>query len=62
MLKDLNPTTRCYPRRSEDAFPDPVANSQWWYPPERSMHTRHIVLGCIGIVMWIGVGIFLLKG
>ena len=60
MLPDLNPTTRCYPRRCEDAFPDSVANAQWWYPPERNVRKRDILLGCVGIVMWIGLGTLLL--
>lgn len=60
MLKDLHPTTRCYPRRLEEAFQDKVANAEWFYPPERNTHTRHILLGLLGIVMWAGVGVLLL--
>ena len=62
MLRDLNPTTRCYPRRLEDAFRDPVAESQWFYPPERNTHLRDIALGVIGCVLWVGIGYLLVKG
>jgi hypothetical protein len=29
-----NPTVRKYPRTLEEAFPDGVENSQWFFPPE----------------------------
>jgi len=29
-----NPTVRKYPRTMEEAFPDGVENSQWFFPPE----------------------------
>lgn len=53
MLRDLHPTTRCYPRRLEDAFPDKVANAEWFYPPERSTHARDIILGALGCALWV---------
>ena len=62
MLKDLNPTTRCYPHTTDEAFPDKVARAQWFYPPERSVYKRHIALGLLGICMWIGIGVLLLRG
>lgn len=62
MLRDLNPTTRCYPRRLEDAFRDPIEQAQWFYPPERNTLLRDILLGAIGIVLWVGTGYLLMKG
>lgn len=42
-----------YPRRMEEAFRDPVVEAEWFYPPERNPHVRHILLALLGIVMWI---------
>lgn len=60
MLKDLNPTTRMYPRRLDEAFQDNVQRAEWFYPPERNARARDIALGLLGIVMWIGIGFLLL--
>lgn len=60
MLKDLNPTTRMYPRRLDEAFQDNVERAQWLYPPERNMAVRHIVMAVLGVAIWIGVGFLLL--
>lgn len=60
MLKDLNPTVRSYPRTTDEAFPDRIERAEWFYPPERNPHMRHIMLGLLGIVMWIGIGFVLL--
>lgn len=61
MLKDLNPTTRSYPRRMEDAFPNDVENAQWFYPPERKRSLTNAALTIAGIVMWAVVIALLLK-
>lgn len=60
MLKDLNPTVRSYPRTLDEAFPNKIEQAEWLYPPERNPHVRHIALACVGIVMWIGIGVVLL--
>ena len=60
MIKDLNPTTRMYPRRLDEAFQDKVERAQWFYPPERNTALRSVLLSIVGIVMWIGVGFLML--
>lgn len=61
MLRDLNPTTRRYPRRMEEAFHDPIANAQWFYPPERNTALNDIVMGAIGIVLWVCIAYLIVK-
>ena len=34
-MKDLNPTTRRYPRTTDEAFP----TGHWWYPSEKPKRT-----------------------
>ena len=58
-LEDLNPTTRCYPRRIEDAFKDDIANAQWFYPPEKSNTWSNLALGGLGLCMWVGIAYLL---
>ena len=29
-----HPTTRCYPRSMDEAFPNSVERAEWFYPPE----------------------------
>lgn len=62
MLRDFNPTTRCYPRTIGEAFPNKVETAEWWYPPKRSTALRDIALGVIGIVLWVVTGYLLMKG
>ena len=41
------PTARCFPRTTNKAFPNDVANAQWWYPPEQRWQDK--VLFAIGV-------------
>ena len=61
MLKDLNPTTRCYPRRLEDAFQNDVASAQWFYPPERKRGLADAAMSIAGVAMWIVALVLLVK-
>ena len=56
MLEDLNPTTRCYPRTTREAFPDDIENSKWWYPPEQ--RTRDKVFFAVGVALWCLLGFY----
>ncbi len=61
MLEDLNPTTRKYPRRMEDAFQNSAEQAQWFYPPERKRNFASILLSVAGIAVWIGAIVLLIK-
>lgn len=52
----MNPTTRCYPRTTRDAFPHDAENAKWWYPPEQ--RTRDKVFFAVGVVLWIFIGFY----
>ena len=58
-LDDLNPTTRCYPRTIEEAFPDSIERTQWWYPPERSWNAWDVIFTTLGIILWIEIAYYL---
>lgn len=61
MHRDSNPTTRCYPRRLEEAFDDPVQRAQWFFPPERSQRRRDVLLAILGIALWALVAYLMLR-
>lgn len=61
MLEDLNPTTRCYPRRMDEAFQNSAEQAQWFYPPERKRNFASILLSVAGIAVWIGAIVLLIK-
>ncbi len=61
MLEDLNPTTRCYPRTMNDAFPDDVTNAEWFYPPERNTTFMSLLVGGTGFLMWLGLAYLFAK-
>jgi hypothetical protein len=48
------PTTRRYPRTTQEAFPQD--NTQWWYPPEQRLRDK--VFFWIGIAIWVGLMIY----
>ena len=55
-LEDLNPTTRCYPRTLEEAFPNTIERAEWFYPPEaRRLTVVEWLLWSIALSMWIGL-------
>lgn len=53
------PTTRCFPRRLEDAFKDDPQNAEWFYPPEERRGWQNAATMILGIVAW-AVLIFIL--
>lgn len=61
MLKDLNPTTRYYPRRMDEAFQDPIERAQWLYPPERKRGWSNAAVAVAGVVMWITALVLLVR-
>jgi len=61
MLKDLNPTTRCYPRTLSDAFKDKAEIAQWFYPPEKNRSLVNALTAGVGICMWVGIAYLFVK-
>ena len=53
------PTTRCFPRTMNEAFPDDVENAEWWYPPEQRWQDKVFMM--LSVWLWIAVAIFLMK-
>ncbi len=56
------PTSRCFPRRMEDAFPDDVGNAKWWYPPEKNNSASNYIMLAVAIWLWIGLGYYMMYG
>jgi hypothetical protein len=52
-MKDLNPTTRRYPRSMDEAFQRDVTRAQWFYPPEVPYTFGDVVLTSAGIALWV---------
>ena len=50
------PTVRCFPRTTNEAFPNDVANAQWWYPPEQRWQDK--VFFAIGVFGWVALAIY----
>lgn len=50
------PTTRCYPRTLNEAFPNDIENARWWYPPEQRWQDK--VFFAIAIVIWAGLAVY----
>jgi len=49
MLKDLNPTTRCYPRSLVDAFP--THYPEWLEPPPKKRLDGVVFYS--GVCLWV---------
>ena len=52
-MKDLNPTTRCYPRSLVDAFPTHYPESLE-LPPKQS----HDWLFWVAVCLWVGIAYY----
>lgn len=61
MIEDRNPTTRMFPRTLKDAFKDDAENAQWWFPHERFVSFWDILLGGLGVLMWLMLAIYFLR-
>ena len=61
-LIDHNPTTRCFPRRLEDAFRNDPSNSQWFFPPEKyKWNWMDVILVYIGLIIWICLAYYFVR-
>ena len=58
-LRDLNPTTRRFPRTLEEAFPSSLERTEWFYPPERKWNIWDVIVGGAGIVLWVNLAYYL---
>ena len=61
MIEDKNPTTRCYPRTLQEAFPNSIDQAGWFYPPEENNGWRNVLRGYVALVMWIGLAYYFSK-
>jgi hypothetical protein len=50
------PTTRCFPRTTEDAFRHLGESTEWFYPPEQRWQDK-AVFG-LAIFAWVAIGIY----
>lgn len=50
------PTTRCYPRTLNEAFPNDIENARWWYPPEQRWQDK--VFFAIAVIIWAGLAVY----
>lgn len=46
------PTTRCYPRTLQEAFPHSTDRAQWFYPPERHFTWGSFFYALFGFMLW----------
>ena len=53
------PTTRRYPRTLDEAFPDSIERTEWWYPPEKvPLTVAEWLLWVAAVNIWIGLAYF----
>jgi hypothetical protein len=55
-MKDLNPTTRCFPHSLQEAWP--THYPEWLEPPPKK--STDWLLGLVGIVLWMLIAALLL--
>lgn len=56
------PTTRCYPRSLDEAFPNSVERAEWFYPPEKQKLTVvELLMWSASVSMWIGLAYLFAK-
>jgi len=53
------PTTRCFPRTSDDAFRHLGQSTEWFFPPEQRWQDK--VFLALGVCLWVAVGIYFWK-
>lgn len=53
------PTSRCFPRTTDDAFKHLGEGSQWWYPPEQRWQDKLML--AVSVAMWLGIAIYFWK-
>lgn len=54
------PTTRCYPRSMDEAFPNSMERAEWFYPPEKKpFNVIELLTWTAGISLWIGLAYML---
>lgn len=62
ILGDLNPTTRCYPRTLNDAFPDAPESTEWFFPDEEEVTLLGYAYYIVGATLWVGLAYYFVKG
>ena len=56
------PTTRCFPRTLEDAFPHGPKNAEWFFPPERERGKLELAFLSVGFWIWLGLAYWYVGG
>jgi hypothetical protein len=51
MIQDLNPTTRCFPRTLNEAFPQDSSN--WIEEPEESIGFWDLCMVIVSLTIWV---------
>jgi len=49
------PTTRCYPRTTEEAFKHLGCDPEWFHPPEKNDSPMNALVLACAIWMWVGL-------
>jgi hypothetical protein len=52
-MNGLNPTTRCYPRTLDEAFPQHAYN--WIEEPLEPIHWADVCIITIALCLWVGL-------
>lgn len=55
------PTTRCYPRTMDEAFPNDVSRTEWFYPPEPKHTWGNAIMFIAGIMLWVMLAYWFVK-
>ena len=55
------PTSRCFPRTLDDAFPNDPERVEWFYPPERKRGYANAVMFIVAVMLWIGLAYYFAK-
>jgi len=61
MKQTSNPTTRCYPRTMDEAFPNDIDRAQWWYPPEKKWTVTEVLMLLAGLCIWAALAYYFSK-
>lgn len=48
------PTTRCYPRTTDDAFRHLGVDTEWFFPPEQRWQDKALLAA--GVLCWVVLG------
>jgi hypothetical protein len=53
------PTTRCFPRTLNEAFPEDTKNGEWFYPPEQRWQDK--MFFTVNVCLWVVLAFYLVR-